>query len=169
MVVPSGNDKSYAPGRKKCWRPDMDELHGPGVFPHLRAGAARRPLSSKTKPGKSEKVPDHPENFRHLPDDLECRWTCSGFAGLNSRASVENGTDATNVKAQSENIEVVGRSPARNALQHASSSLFRREFLGSSKDETPSRLGMGSVFVYLDTSGSRIGRIGPMAHDADCA
>jgi len=39
-------------------------LHGPGIFPHLRAGAARRQLSSKPKPGKPGKVPKHPENFR---------------------------------------------------------------------------------------------------------
>jgi hypothetical protein len=38
-------------------------LHGPGIFPHLRAGAARRQLSSKPKPGKPRKVPKHPENF----------------------------------------------------------------------------------------------------------
>jgi len=41
-------------------------LHGPGIFPHLRAGAARRLLSSKPKPGKLEKVPKHPEKFRHF-------------------------------------------------------------------------------------------------------
>ena len=39
-------------------------MHGPGIFPHLRAGAARRQLSSKPKPGKPGKVPKHPENFR---------------------------------------------------------------------------------------------------------
>jgi hypothetical protein len=41
-------------------------LHGPGIFPHLRAGAARRQLSSKPKPGKPGKVPKHPENFRSV-------------------------------------------------------------------------------------------------------
>ncbi|HKD48385.1 MAG TPA: hypothetical protein VKB67_11935, partial [Rhizomicrobium sp.] len=41
-------------------------LHGPDVFPHLQAGAVRRPLSSKPKPGESKKVPKFRDDFRYF-------------------------------------------------------------------------------------------------------
>jgi hypothetical protein len=46
-----------SPRRKKCWRPDLDTGTALVFFPHLRAGAVRRLLSSKPKRGTFEKVP----------------------------------------------------------------------------------------------------------------
>src|SRR4029077_6181878 len=46
-----------SPRRKKCWRPDLDTDTTLVFFPHLRAGAVRRLLSSETKRGTYEKVP----------------------------------------------------------------------------------------------------------------
>jgi len=58
--------KAHAPGRKNAGDQIFEKLHGPGVFPHLRARAARRVLSSKTKLGKSQKVPEHRQKFSHF-------------------------------------------------------------------------------------------------------
>jgi hypothetical protein len=49
--------KARALGRKNAGDQISTNLHGPGVFPHLQAGAVRRPLSSKPKPDESKKVP----------------------------------------------------------------------------------------------------------------
>src|SRR6266566_3318824 len=63
-------------------------------FPHLRAGAARRLLSSKPKPGTSEKVPKHPEEFRHFATISNFVRECASFASRNSSGLHCNGTDA---------------------------------------------------------------------------
>src|SRR5258708_11660018 len=60
IVVPSGNDQSAAPGRKNAGDQIETSCTALVVFPHLRAGAARRQLSSEPKPGKPGKVPKHP-------------------------------------------------------------------------------------------------------------
>jgi len=64
--------KARAPRRNKCWRSESQQTRTALVFfPHLQAGAARRPLSSKPKPGKSKKVPNIHGNFAILLDDLQ--------------------------------------------------------------------------------------------------
>jgi len=63
--VPSGNDQSSCASKNAGDQISMN-LHGPDVFPHLQAGAVRRPLSSKPKPGESKKVPKFRDDFRYF-------------------------------------------------------------------------------------------------------
>jgi hypothetical protein len=59
------------------------------IFEQARR-AARRLLSSKPKPGKSKKVPKHPEKFRHFGRTISnFAQDCTGFASSNSSGRLE--------------------------------------------------------------------------------
>jgi hypothetical protein len=68
-MFPPAMTKARAPGRKNAGDQISMNLHGPDVFPHLQAGAVRRPLSSKPKPGESKKVPKLRDDFRYFHCD----------------------------------------------------------------------------------------------------
>jgi hypothetical protein len=89
----TAKQKRNASGRKNAGDRISITRNGPDVFPHLRASAVRRLLSSETERGKPKKVPWCPVN--KIPWRQKLSPVSAGRFKIRSRTSLCNGNSSS--------------------------------------------------------------------------